>query len=156
MAKLFIMCGIPGSGKTTEANRLGNVSGRPFAVLSADDVRADLYGDSSVQGDGNLVFTILDQRVHEALCDGKDVYYDCTSVRAKGRRSVVRRFHEAESVSVVWLDTPLDVCIARNAARSRHVPNEVILGMAKKFQKPSVDEGFAEIIRVTAFKNGRD
>ena len=149
MAKLYIMCGIPGSGKTTEANRLGNESGRPFAVLSADDVRADLYGDASVQGDGKIVFDILDNRVHKALMDGKDVYYDCTSLLAKWRCSVADRFQEAESVGVVWLDTPLEVCLARNSARSRHVPVDVIIGMSKKFQRPSKNDGFTEIIRVT-------
>ena len=149
MAKLYIMCGIPGSGKTTKAFELGKYSGRMFSVLSADDVRADLYGDAYVQGEGKIVFEILDKRVHKALMDGKDVYYDCTSLRAKGRCSVADRFPEAEAVGVVWLDTPLEVCLARNSALYRQGPVNVINGMAKKFQRPSKNEGFTEIIRVT-------
>src|SRR3970282_1675261 len=53
-------------------------------------------------------------------------------------------------VFAVWLDVPLDVCLARNRQKpgglwgDRVVPKETLLGVARGFEKPTLAE-FNEI-----------
>ena len=50
-------------------------------------------------------------------------------------------------VRAVWVDTPLDVCLARNAGRpdERRVPLVGIRAALARFEPPSVAEGFASV-----------
>lgn len=154
MANLFIMCGLPGAGKTSYAKSLSSSSSTRCKVLSADDVREELYGDASVQGDGKKVFAVLETRVKEALGSGITVYYDCTCISQKGRKALVSKYKSAASaIRCVWLDTPLSVCKERNAKRSRIVPEEVLDSMASRFVPPTIDEGYDGLVRV--FPDGR-
>ena len=52
-------------------------------------------------------------------------------------------------VIAVWIDTPIDVALARNALRAadQRVPEESILNVAAMFQPPTLDEGVREIVR---------
>ena len=53
--KLYVMCGISGSGKSTWAR--GYVEEDPWAVIvSTDSIRECLFGDCRVQKDGDKVF----------------------------------------------------------------------------------------------------
>lgn len=46
----------------------------------------------------------------------------------------------------VWLDTPLEVCIEREKARGRG--EWLVRHHARRFEPPTLDEGWDEIIRV--------
>ena len=50
-------------------------------------------------------------------------------------------------VRVVWVDTPLEVCLTRNAVRpqERRVPPVGIHAALARFEPPSVEEGFARV-----------
>ena len=54
----------------------------------------------------------------------------------------------------VWIDTPLEVCLARNAARAgrAQVPLRGLLGTRARFVPPSTAEGFD---RVEVVREGR-
>ena len=82
------------------------------------------------------------------------VYFDATLTTDKARAEFVTLARSmGKPVEVVWLDTPLAVCLARNAARTpdRRVPEETVRGMADKLARfpPHVREGFARVTRVT-------
>jgi predicted kinase len=48
-------------------------------------------------------------------------------------------------VEAVFFDVSLDVCLRRNALRSRVVPGEALAKMAAKLVPPSLEEGFARV-----------
>ena len=56
--KLIILCGIPGSGKTTYAKKYIENNANTIH-LSSDAIRKELYGDESVQGNPGEVFFFL-------------------------------------------------------------------------------------------------
>ena len=60
MAKLIILCGLPGSGKSFYAENYKAVDDafcKDFTVIhSSDAIRAELFGDPSFQGDNAKVF----------------------------------------------------------------------------------------------------
>lgn len=150
---LIILCGIPGSGKTTYSNNY-IVEQNPNAIhLSSDAIRNELYGDENIQGNPGDVFTLMQKRAIDALKDGYDVLYDATNITRKDRAGIIGvcpKFAKIEC-HVIW--APIEVCIDRDSARERTVGKEVIDRMLKRFQAPYYDEGFdsIEIIKPDGF-----
>lgn len=140
----IIVIGVSGSGKTTYANKY--VETNPNTVhLSSDSIRKELWGDESIQGDNNEVFSIMQSRALEALNNGQNVVYDATNLTRKDRASIIAacpRFTKVEA-HIVW--SSIETCIERDAARERTVGKEVIDRMLKRFQAPYYDEGIDEI-----------
>ena len=137
---LYVMVGLPGSGKSTYAKTLG------CPIVSSDAVRAELYGDESIQGSAHEVFNIVHKRINDYLHAGKSCVYDATNLSIKNRNPWPN-IPECRKVAVV-VDTPYAQCLERNATRKRKVPENVIARMAKKFQMPTAEEGFDEVLIV--------
>ena len=142
--KLILLVGIPGSGKTHYAKNYLALQSKTVH-LSSDAIRAELYGDESVQGNPAEVFGLMQQRAVEALNNGNDVLYDATNITRKDRSGIIGvcpKFAKIECY-VIW--APIEVCIERDAVRDRTVGKEVIDRMLKRFQAPYYDEGIEEI-----------
>lgn len=143
MPKLIILCGIPGSGKTTYAQEYIKKYGGLH--LSSDLIRKELYGDESTQGNPSEVFALMQNRAIEALNNGMTVLYDATNITRKDRSNIISacpKFVKIEA-HVIW--STIETCIERDAARNRTVGTAVIDKMLKRFQPPFYDEGFDEI-----------
>ena len=142
--KLSLLCGIPGSGKTTYAEKY--IESHPGTVhLSSDKIRKELWGDEATQGDNNEVFYRMQRRAIDGLNFGYSVIYDATNVTRKDRAGIIAacpKFVQIEC-HVVW--APIETCIERDAARKRTVGKAVIDKMLKRFQPPYYDEGIHEI-----------
>ena len=151
---LILLVGVPGSGKTTYAK---DYIERNTIHLSSDTIRAELYGDESIQGDPTEVFSLMQKRAVEALNEGYDVIYDATNITRKDRASIISvcpKFAKIEA-HIIW--APIETCIERDAARDRTVGKEVIDRMLKRFQAPYYDEGIDEIktVRPGGFSVGK-
>lgn len=149
MAKLIILCGLPGSGKSTYAENYKAVDDAICAdytvIHSSDAIRAELFGDPSYQGDNTKVFELMHKRVREDLKAGKTVIYDATNITRKARRGAINLARDADTVEchVIWVDP--HVCIARDKQRKRHVGGDVIEKMLRHWQSPYMDEGFDSV-----------
>lgn len=142
--KLILLVGIPGSGKTTHAKNYIKSNSNTIH-LSSDSIRAELYGDESIQGNPTDVFSLMQKRAVEDLNNGQNVLYDATNITRKDRASIIDicpKFVKIEA-HIIW--TPIEECIERDSARDRTVGKEVIDRMLKKFQAPFYDEGIDEI-----------
>lgn len=140
--KCIILCGIPGSGKSTYAQSFEELG---WVHLSSDLIRKELYGDESIQGNPNEVFSLMQKMAVDALNNGKSVIYDSTALTRKDRAGIIAacpKFAKIEC-KVVW--APIKTCIERDAVRERTVGKEVIDKMLKRFQFPFYDEGIDEI-----------
>ena len=141
---LILLVGIPGSGKTTYAEKYIEEN-HNTVHLSSDKIRAELWGNEATQGDNNEVFSLMQSRAVEALNNGQNVVYDATNVTRKDRSYIIGicpKFAKTEC-HIIW--APIETCIERDAARERTVGKEVIDRMFKRFQAPFVDEGIDEI-----------
>jgi predicted kinase len=146
--KLIVLCGIPGSGKSTYATRYveDNINS---IHISSDAIRAELYGNESIQGNPSEVFSLMQKRTVEALNEGKNVVYDATNITRKDRSSIIEicpKFAKIECY-IIW--APIEECIRQDASRDRTVGKEVIDRMLKRFQAPFFDEGIDEIKIIT-------
>lgn len=148
---LTVLCGIPGSGKTTwrERQRQGDV------IVCLDEIRRELTGDPSCQEVNDEVYKIARRRVREALEEGRDVTVDATNTTRSERRNWVKLAEEAGvEARCVWLQASVEQAMAANTERDRNVPREVIERMARRLQPPRRSEGFSEVLVVPRLVGG--
>lgn len=147
---LYILIGVPGSGKSTYAEELYQKSERGIALVSSDQIRKSLYGNESCQDNPKKVFSIAHQATIDQLTRGYDVIFDATNIYAKDRMDLIRKvcFEVKKEVRfiAIYFDTPIETCIARQDLRERKVPTKVIEKMNRQMEKPVFYEGF-DIIR---------
>lgn len=149
MNKLVLMAGIPGSGKTTLAQRLID---KGFVCLNADLIREELWGDASDQRDKEKVFEVFFERLEEGLKRGWDIVIDNTNINGKHREPIIERARKAGYTDIqIWIiDTPLEVCLERNRLRERNVPEDIVENMYRALHgsgKPQKHEGRIILVR---------
>jgi predicted kinase len=150
MAKLIILCGLPGSGKSSYAEELMTInntfSDEEMVIHSSDAIRAELFGDEGSQEDNGRVFELMRKRTIEDLRADKTVIYDATNVTRKARKSAIACAHPTHDIvecHIVWAE--IEECIRRDGLRDRKVGPAVIDKMLRRWQSPWLDEGFDKI-----------
>ena len=86
--------------------------------------------------------------VAELLDAGARVVVDNTSPSRVDRAPLIAAARTAGvPVRAVWVDTPVEVCLARNQAREgrARVPVRGLLGTRSRLVPPTRDEGFAHV-----------
>ena len=157
---LFVMIGLPASGKSTFLKRLNAV-----AVYSADALRGEWFGDEGLQYNdafirkqgadpsalsdrekeriaNPLVWEEVFRRVEQALAEGKDCAIDGTNASKWVRKNIIRRFRKYAGICGIWFKTDFERCIERDAARPRTVGEDVLRRIAGTFEIPHLEEGF--------------
>lgn len=146
---LYIMVGIPGSGKSTGARKLSDKTGS--TIVCPDDIRAEKTGDASNQGDDDNVWKTAFGRLHGLLKNGDSVIFDATSVNVSSRKPLIKigKKYKCDVVACVFPIT-LQTAIDRQDNRDRKVPTHVIEKFYNKFKMPSTSEGFDGIFRFSS------
>ena len=95
--------------------------------MSSDRLRGALAGDEGDQPASALAFDRLHQWVDARLAAGTLAVVDATNVdwMWRARLLEVARRHARPAIAIVFA-LPLEVCLARSAARARTVPASVI------------------------------
>lgn len=143
---LVALIGVSGSGKSTFARQ----HFLPTEVLSSDTCRGWVADDEADQTATDDAFAVLYAVAERRLRRGKLTVVDATSVQPFARKGIVELARTQHVfASAVVLDVPLDVCLARNAARGdRQVPEEAIRRQYKELRR-SLDhlkkEGFRNV-----------
>lgn len=157
MKTIYLLCGIPGAGKSTWAQKkkeyLKNC-GYSTEIISTDAIRGKLYGNESIQGNGKTVFDTAYKKIETNLnpwgmtdC----IIFDATNLHRRDRGAFLRRFKKDNiKIILVYFDIHFSVCELRNKLRDRVVPSEVMERMWKNKDVPTLDEEFDEFIVVRA------
>ena len=144
MSKLFVMIGLPGSGKSFEARKIAEKENA--IIVSSDAIRKEINGDEGDQNNGGKVFEIAKKRLKEALTKGRNVIMDSTNISCKRRIALLGKMkkYATESIAVL-MATPFEMCVDRQNLRERKVDVEVITRMYHNFQVPYYYEGWDKI-----------
>jgi predicted kinase len=151
MKNLYMMCGIPGSGKSTYV-----ATNFPDAtVISRDAIRFALLkeGDDYFAYE-DTVLQIFYTEIQNAIDNDKenDIIIDATHLTPNARATCLKELKNLDKVNLVALsiEVPLAIALYRNNKRTgrARVPDTVIRNMYKSYKVPIVEEGFNEVRRI--------
>ena len=146
---MVLLVGIAASGKSTFARR----HFAPTEVLSSDELRARITDDPHAQNATDDAFDLLHRILAMRLRRGRLTVVDATNVEAWARAELlaVARRHRRPAVAVV-LDLPLEVALARNAARPVPRPPDRAVRRQHRWLHDALaameSEGFAAVHRL--------
>lgn len=159
-APLILTVGIPGSGKSTWAKSLAvqkAAQKKHYQIISTDGIRAQLYGNEAIQGEWMEIRRSLIHQLkaaRQSIDQGRTtaVIYDATNAVRRQRREFIQLARSCRYTLLIaaWIDTPLAVCLRRNAERSRQVPAHIIEKMHRQLtaSPPTEVENLDRIIRI--------
>ena len=150
--KVWLMCGIPGSGKSTWVQK--QMKTNPGAWCSRDAVRFSMIGeDEEYFARENEVFEAWIFSIQAAIANSaiENVYIDATHLNEKSRNKVLNRLNlKNVTLCAVNFTVPLEECILRNDLREGRakVPRSVIRRMHLSFVPAEQDEKYKEIVNI--------
>lgn len=142
MSVLYIMVGIPGSGKSYIANILAKEANG--IVVSRDEIRFKyLEDDEEYFHHEKKVFKEYINTIQKYLDEGRTVIADATHLNAPSRIKLLDNlyFTKKDYVIPMVIKTPFKICSERNAQRTgrSRVPDDVLKGMYDSFTDPAKD-----------------
>ena len=140
MITLYVLCGIPASGKTTLAKELAEQTGAK--VHSLDDV-ASYWGEPDPDGKLHKQWIA---NIKADLQNGNSVVCDSTALTSIGRRWILDQFSDINCKKVLTVKAvPVEVCLERNENRVPKVTEKHIRKAASVLEAPTKDEGWDAI-----------
>jgi predicted kinase len=150
---VFLLCGIPASGKSTWARAHMTPT---TEWISRDKVRFSIVReDEEYFSHEDEVFDTFIAYINQTLENPEvdTIFIDATHISKGARRKVLSRIRKQNitELNCVWFDVSLDTCLARNHLRvgRERVPETAIENMYKSKTYPSkIEEGFNTIFIV--------
>lgn len=169
MSVVIVLCGVPGSGKTTMRNKLLDEScnwsdatwtnnNSHIGIISNDDVvtmLSDKASKSYEEGWKKYIDDaekISDNLFKYYLLKGMDVIVDMTNVTRSKRQKLINYCnHYGNDPYIYCMDltgVKKKTILERAEARTdKKIPLEVITAMYDRLDKPKDDEGFTGIVK---------
>lgn len=130
--EIIVMVGYPGSGKTTVSNDTFKKAG--YFVAHGDDFKTSAK---------------MIKAAKTSIQEGKSVVFDATNPTIEKRKEYID-FAIAHKIAVrcIWVATTFEESLVRNNAREKPVPKIVFNVYRKRFQEPTKEEGFGDVVIV--------
>jgi len=150
MNKLYVLVGVPGSGKSTWVN---NQEWAKDCAYISTDKHVEEYA-ASVGKTYSEVFkdymptavNLMTADVIDARDAGKDIIWDQTSCTIASRKRKFNMLRDYYAIAVVFKTPNRDELDVRLSGRpGKHIPKSVIDSMIASWDEPTEDEGFKEI-----------
>lgn len=152
MSTLYVLVGVPGSGKTTWIGQ--QMFDWTNTVIVSTDTHVEQYarsvGKSYSEVFKDYMPTALDlmsKTAVEAFKNNRVVIWDQTSTTAKTRAKKLRMAPSHYKKIAVVFKTPAPEQHAKMLDRpGKSIPDEIVQDMISRFEYPSAEEGFDRII----------
>ena len=152
MSKIIMMCGIPGSGKSTFCHK----HFQDYIYISRDQIRFSLLNDSdSYFAKEDEVMKKFLEKINFCVQQGNDFVIDATHLTKSSRRKILSQLtlsplYPVSDIYCIYMKTDLKLALERNNKRTgrKLVPEKVIKNMYANLEEPELDEGFEKIITI--------
>jgi len=153
MPTLYMLIGIPGSGKSTWLAKQA-FDWTKTRIISTDNIierRAREQGKTYsevFQKEIKGATHQMNRDLKQAIASGDDVVWDQTNLTKKSRASKLSEIPDSYRKIAVFFSTPDDAELKRRLASrpGKTIPANVVLGMRSQLERPSKAEGFDEIV----------
>ena len=137
---LIVMCGAPGSGKTTLSRNL------------AKEYNAILYCYDEIPKTNQLrdlarIYNETCYKIANDLKKGNNVVFDTTNVSLSSRKILLEAVRKIKCNKIIYvMTTSLEECLRRNENRENRLPPVVVKDLYRLFTAPVLQEGWEDII----------
>jgi len=139
---LYVPIGIPASGKSTWATKQRD------QIICPDTYRRTVYGgvptDGLITDHEKEVWRWAYSQLDLAQRERHSLVFDATNL-SQSRRTRLRNLAQRHNHVAVYFDTPLELCLARNAEREYPVPSQVVESMHERLVPPTHDENWDDV-----------
>jgi predicted kinase len=151
MPKLYMLIGVPASGKSTWLKKNMAPDG---VVVSSDDhverlaaMQGKTYSQAFKDVAGDATKAMMTD-LSDAIAAQKDIYWDQTNPSKKARAKKLRQVPNNYEKVAVYFPTPNDEEHQKRLASrpDKTIPDFVIKSMKSSLQAPLLDEGFDDIV----------
>lgn len=146
MKKLVkILVGLPGSGKSTRAKEIQSNRPGEYVRINKDDLRAMMFDGRHSKAREEVVKSVRDDIITNALYKGYNVIVDDTNlnpVHIERIEELVESIRDESGLEVAieiddsFLQVPLEECIKRDLRRGEKVGQMGIIGMYNRYIRP--------------------
>ena len=152
MPRLYMLVGVPGSGKSTWIR-----SRNHDAVIASTDDKIEaaaaaqgLTYDAVFESEFKAANAALREDVKQAVKDQRDIIWDQTNLTAKSRRSKLGQVPKHYERIALYFPTPDGEELARRLASrvGKTIPVHVMASMIASLEPPVPSEGFDAIYHV--------
>lgn len=145
---LYIMVGIPASGKSTYAHKEQKkleAEGYTTAIISRDQIRKRLVKNKEYFSCENEVFDTFVNKINDCIKSGINyIFADATHISAGSRAKVLNQLNLNSSINLIFEVFPitLETALERNRNREgfARVPDSAIQKMYERFSIPTTKE----------------
>lgn len=150
MPKLYVLVGVPGSGKSTW------VQNQDWAIPCAY-ISTDKFVDAYAKEVGRTYSEVFDEFMPNAVKmmadevvlareQGRDIIWDQTSTTLASRKRKFNMLRDYYAIAVVFKTPEKEELDRRLASREgKNIPEHVMRSMINNFEMPTEEEGFKEI-----------
>lgn len=135
---IHVTCGITGSGKTALSKQLAieyNATLYCYDVFPRQNWREDVHEN-------------IYKEIIKTLYSGEIVVYDDLNLSKLNRLSLLNAISKTNCKKILHvMKTPPNICLERMCLRDkRYIPKAVIDYYCERYEEPTLDEGWDEII----------
>ena len=139
MAKLIVLSGVPGSGKSYFADAFRKEVGGHVYVVSSDALRYEVTGNQQNMEEDKLVWKLFYGMAHVYAMDKSGIcILDATNSVCKYRVGITQPFKKMyEEIHLVAFDIDRDVVRSQNLNRLFPVRPEALEELFEKYEAPN-------------------
>lgn len=134
MKKVILTVGLPGSGKSTWANKIISENKGSYVNVNRDDLRSMLHNSHFSKSNEKFITKLRDQVILDALESGKHVIVSDTNLNPKVQEHIKNLVKGSAKVEILdFTHVPLEDCIRRDLKRLNSVGKDVIERMYNQY-----------------------
>jgi len=151
---VFMLIGVPGSGKSTYAKQFLELYPN-FVYISTDHYVQKYAYENATTYDAvwsNMIGeaeTFMNTLLEESIRDGKNIIWDQTNLSVKNRAKKLSKFPDNYRKVAVFFEVPSKenhkFFLYSSERAGKNIPENVVENMINSIQRPTREEGFDDI-----------